>query len=92
MEEPPHSRGDPKLFGSLGFRDYNNEAEKRCFTDVKAKALEAVPELGLGRNFVGTPESLRPEHVDRFVAQAEDLLKSTPFSYLSHLFPCQLKE
>jgi len=87
MEESLGGRGHPKLFDALGFRHYNNEAEKRWFKKVKAGALEAVPELGLERDFDGIPERLRTEHVDRFVQRAEYLLSLTQFSYLNPLLP-----
>jgi hypothetical protein len=49
--------------------------------------LQAVAGLGFRRNFYGTPERLRDEHVESFVAGAKVALSVTPFSYLNHLVP-----
>ena len=87
MKESVPARGPPKLFVALGFRDYDNEAEKRLFKKVKAGALEAVPGLGFGRDFDGTRERLRTVHVDHFVDRAKYILQPTPFSYLNHFLP-----
>jgi hypothetical protein len=80
--------GDEKLFGHLGFTDPHNQVQRRHYASAKARGLHAVHSLGFrGSNFYGTPDPLRDEHVEGFVAGAKTALSVTPFSYLNHLVP-----